>query len=103
MTEVVVQTSVVQAVVEDSDVQVVVTGNQAGTVEVIAEGPQGPQGDLGPPGPQGPQGEPGPPGAATIGGYDVSISSVQTGDLLAFDNSQWVNQSPSAVTDGGNF
>lgn len=91
MTGIVVQTNPVQAVVEDSDVQVVVTANPVSTVDVIAVGPQGPQGI------------PGPPGETNIGGYGVSISGVQNGEVLAFSTSQWVNQAPATLTDGGNF
>lgn len=103
MTEVTVQTTVVQAVVEDSDVQVVVTANPVSIVDVIATGPQGPQGIEGPRGIQGIQGEQGIPGPNTIGGYGFAVSSVQNGDVLAFSTSQWVNQPPTELTDGGNF
>lgn len=103
MTEIVVETTVVQAVVEDSDVQVVVTANPVSTVDVITPGPQGPRGLDGPTGATGPKGDQGDPGPNTIGGYGFAISGVQNGDVLAFSTSQWVNQAPAALTDGGNF
>ena len=34
---------------------------------------------------------------------DVTITSVQTGNILRYNGSQWVNYSETNITDGGNF
>ena len=34
---------------------------------------------------------------------DVTITSVQTGNVLRYNGSQWVNYSETNITDGGNF
>ncbi len=38
-----------------------------------------------------------------IGGYPVSLSAIQTGDLLTFGAAEWVNEQRTLLTDGGNF
>lgn len=103
MNQIVIQTTPVQAVVEDNDVQVIVTANPVNTVDVIAIGPQGPIGVTGATGAKGDKGDQGDPGPNTIGGYGFAITSVQNGDVLSFSSSSWVNQRPAALTDGGNF
>lgn len=57
-------------------------------IEIVERGPQGPQG---------------PPGNASIGGYDVNIEDVASGDVLAFSGSSWINKPQEQLTDGGNF
>lgn len=76
------------------------------------EGPQGPQGesgvqgikgDKGDTGDQGPQGPPGLAGSSSFGGYATEITDPQTGDLIEFIGSTWINTRRYGVTDGGNF
>lgn len=54
-------------------------------------------------GPQGPTGPKGDSGGASIGGYDVSISNIAVGDILAFSGTTWFNDPQAHLTDGGNF
>lgn len=63
----------------------------------------GEKGDKGDQGEQGLQGEQGPEGPNLIGGYPITLTSLGSGDLLAFAQNKWVNTPQSTVTDGGNF
>ena len=61
----------------------VVTANAGGGI-----GPQGPAGSVG----------------ASLGDLtDVSLSGVQSGDVLRYDSTSWHNVNQTQVTDGGNF
>ena len=44
-------------------------------------------------------------GEANLGGYPISLSSVQANDILYFDgtSSVWKNKPDTNLTDGGNF
>lgn len=64
MTSITVQNTTVQAVIEDSDVQVVVTANPVSIVNVITPGPQGPKGD------------PGGAGVSTFSGGSTGLTPV---------------------------
>lgn len=55
------------------------------------------------PGPQGPPGAKGEPGGTSIGGYEVAISGISVGDILAFSGTNWFNNPQDRLTDGGNF
>lgn len=52
------------------------------------------------PGATGPQGE---PGLSTIGGYGISVSNLESGDLLRFTGLDWGNKNENEITDGGNY
>ena len=45
----------------------------------------------------------GPPGPNEIGGYGIAITDVSNGQLLAFKDGSWKNQSPTEITNGGSF
>ena len=50
------------------------------------------------------QGVKGDPGNSSIGGYGVSVSNLQAGDVLQFGlTNAWVNNPQENLTDGGNF
>lgn len=66
-------------------------------------GPAGPAGATGPAGPQGPPGPPGPPGPNSIGGYPITVSSLQSSDLIQFSGIAWQNVPQSSIVDGGIF
>jgi hypothetical protein len=63
----------------------------------------GEKGDKGDKGDTGEQGAQGPEGPSLIGGYPIALSSLGSGDLLAFSQNKWINTPQSSVTDGGNF
>jgi hypothetical protein len=51
----------------------------------------------------GPQGPPGNAGAGLSDLTDVSVNSVQNGDVLQYNSAKWRNVNQNQVTDGGNF
>ena len=51
----------------------------------------------------GPQGPPGNAGGSLNDLADVSLSSVQTGDVLQYNSAKWRTINQNQVTDGGNF
>lgn len=75
--------------VEIEETNVVV---DAAEFNVITEGIQGPAG------PAGPAGE-----AVIAGYYTEAITPLQSGDLLSFSGTKWVNVRRTEVSDGGNF
>jgi hypothetical protein len=42
-------------------------------------------------------------GGSGIGGYDVQISDIKTGDVIAFNGAGFINKRQAELTDGGNF
>lgn len=42
-------------------------------------------------------------GASGLGGYDVQIANIQTGDVIAFNGTAFTNKRQVELTDGGNF
>lgn len=53
---------------------------------------------------EGIQGPAGPAGEAVIAGYYTeAITPLQSGDLLSFSGTKWVNVRRTEVSDGGNF
>lgn len=73
---------------------------EVGMTSIGLRGPAGPAGATGPAGPQGP---PGPPGPNSIGGYPITIGSVQSSDLIQFSGVAWQNVPQSSIVDGGTF
>ena len=57
-------------------------------------------GQTGPVGPQGPKGD---QGNSTIGGYDISLLNITSGDVLKFGAGAWINSPEQDLIDGGNF
>lgn len=79
--------------------------SNATTIEVgmTSIGIRGPVGPAGPAGATGPQGPPGPPGPNSIGGYPITVSSLQSSDLIQFSGVVWQNVPKSSIVDGGIF
>ena len=75
------------------------------TIEVgmTSIGLRGPAGPVGATGPAGPQGPPGPQGPNSIGGYPITVSTLQTSDLIQFSGVAWQNVPQSSIVDGGIF
>lgn len=42
-------------------------------------------------------------GASGLGGYDVQIANIQSGDVIAFNGTVFTNKRQVELTDGGNF
>lgn len=82
-----VETDVAE-VIQEPAIVVVVDQPAPQIVEVVAVGPQGPPGAI---------------GGAEIGGYPISISSANDGDVLGFNGAAWYNRAQETLTDGGNF
>ena len=76
---------------------------EVGMTSIGLRGPVGPAGATGPTGPTGPQGPPGPPGPNSIGGYPITVSTLQTSDLIQFSGMAWQNVPQSSIVDGGIF
>ena len=76
---------------------------EVGMTSIGLRGPVGPAGATGPTGPTGPQGPPGPPGPNSIGGYPITVSTLQTSDLIQFSGIAWQNVPQSSIVDGGIF
>jgi hypothetical protein len=76
---------------------------EVGMTSIGIRGPVGPAGPAGATGPAGPQGPPGPPGPNSIGGYPITIASLQTSDLIQFSGVVWQNVPQSSIVDGGIF
>ena len=89
--EVVVNSTTLNMVANSTSVNVLVENEQTGVVDIITAGPQGAKGDKG------------DPGGTNIGGYDVVISNIGVGDILAFGGTTWFNNPQARLTDGGNF
>lgn len=76
---------------------------EVGMTSIGLRGPAGPAGPVGATGPAGPQGPPGPPGPNSIGGYPITIGSLQSSDLIQFSGIAWQNVPQSSIVDGGIF
>lgn len=76
---------------------------EVGMTSIGIRGPVGPAGPAGATGPQGPPGPPGPPGPNSIGGYPITVSSLQSSDLIQFSGVVWQNVPKSSIVDGGIF
>jgi hypothetical protein len=76
---------------------------EVGMTSIGIRGPVGPAGPAGATGPAGPQGPPGPPGPNSIGGYPITVSSLQSSDLIQFSGIAWQNVPQSSIVDGGIF
>lgn len=73
---------------------------EVGMTSIGLRGPVGPAGPAGATGPAGPQG---PPGPNSIGGYPITVSSLQSSDLIQFSGIAWQNVPQSSIVDGGIF
>ena len=76
---------------------------EVGMTSIGIRGPVGPAGPAGATGPTGPQGPPGPPGPNSIGGYPITVSTLQSSDLIQFSGIAWQNVPQSSIVDGGIF
>lgn len=85
MTDNVIVTSNNDTVVITGEQKINVVTEQVQTFNVITEGIQG------------------PPGPSGLGGYETEIVAPQSGDLITFSASKWVNIRRVDVSDGGNF
>ena len=109
MTEsVLVQTTVTEAIVLNTDSSTLVTETPVNVV-VTSLGRQGPQGIQGPQGATGAQGPAGPtgPSAAISTASDVDISTLKTGSLLVYNQStnKWTSTDTlvAQIVDSGQY
>jgi len=97
MTDSIVITSAPMCIVS---IQSNATTIEVGMTSIGIRGPVGPAGPAGATGPAGPQG---PPGPNSIGGYPITVSSLQSSDLIQFSGIAWQNVPQSSIVDGGIF